>query len=450
MNRATYIFILINLFFSCYYIDSWTNANTTSRVLPVLSVVDQGTMKIDSFADKTIDKSFVNGHYYSDKAPLPSFLIIPFYAGLKAMGLSNQGKDFYSYSKPVFILGDLLCGSFPFVIICLLFFLYTSKYTDRNRAAILSMIFLYCSFIFVFSGTLFTHVLSAGLLLLSYIFIKEKKNYFYSGLFLGLAILSDYSVCFIAVIWALQLFLNERKTKDVISFLMGLVPLILLLMVYNIATTGSAFDLLYNHDSQEGFAKTENLGFSYPHINALWGLTLSPYRGILFYCSFLVLPLIILLKEKVRFKIDWSKNYLLLITIGYFLLISSHKVWWGGWSFGPRQLMPIAVLLLFESVVYISKRKVNDYLFWSLSLVSLIFIWIVKSTVVYSVPTEIKNPIKDYFFQNIHNGATNPNNLLTMIYGVQPWTAAFVWLFLFVFVLICYGFKQNKRIGAKV
>src|ERR1035437_6472530 len=98
MKRFTLYFILINLFFSAFYLDSWQNANTTSRVLPVLSMVDLGTMKIDSFADKTIDKSFVNGHYYLDKAPLPTFIIVPFYATLKATGLLKQTADFDTYA----------------------------------------------------------------------------------------------------------------------------------------------------------------------------------------------------------------------------------------------------------------------------------------------------------------------------------------------------------------
>ena len=54
MKRTALVFLLINIVLSTYYIDVWQNANTTSRVLPVLCLVDQGTIKIDSFADKTM------------------------------------------------------------------------------------------------------------------------------------------------------------------------------------------------------------------------------------------------------------------------------------------------------------------------------------------------------------------------------------------------------------
>ena len=448
MKRALVFFFLINLFFSSYYIDVWKNANTTSRVLPVLSVVDQGTLKIDSFADKTIDKSVFDGHYFSDKPPLPSFLVIPFYYSLKALGLKNQQKEFEEYSEPVFILGGIICGSLPFALICAVFFFYASKNTNTNKAAILSMLFLYGSFVFIFSGTFFAHVLSACFLLLSYVQIKENKSFFYSGLFLGLAILCDYSVAFIAFIWIAQAFINEGKIKCVLLFALGLLPAAILLMGYNLITTGAPLDLLYNHSAEAGFANVENLGFSYPKRSALFGLTFSPYRGLLIYAPFLILCLVVLLKERAYGKIKWCKNYLLLITIGYLLLISSHKVWWGGWSFGPRQLMPIAVLLLFEGVIFISKRNIRNVLFWSFGIISFGFMWLIKTTVVYSVPTEIKNPFKDYFFQSASKGPTNPNNILTMLFGIQPISAAFIWLALFAFVITYYFFEDRKKIVA--
>ncbi len=307
------------------------------------------------------------------------------------------------------------------------------------------MFFLYGSFVFVFSGTFFAHVLSASLLLLSYVFLKEKKRVFYSGLFLGLAILCDYSVGFISLVWLVQIFLNERNIKSVLSFVAGLMPAATLLIFYNMFTTGSPLDLLYNHSAEAGFANVENLGFSYPKVSALFGLTLSPYRGLLIYSPFLILCLIVFLKEKGIMKISVLNNYLLFITVGYLLLISSHKVWWGGWSFGPRQLIPVAVLLLYESVMYISKRNISKYLFWSFAAFSLGFMWLIKTTVVYSVPTEIKNPFRDYFLQNAQNGPTNPNNILTMMFGIQPVIAAFVWLALFLVVITYYFFEHRKK-----
>ena len=93
--------------------------------------------------------------------------------------------------------------------------------------------------------------------------------------------------------------------------------------------------------------------------------------------------------------------------------------------------MPVAVLLLFEGVIFISKKEINKLWIWLSSIVFVLFAWMIKGTVVYSVPTEIKNPFKDYFFQNAQNGLTNPNNILTMYASVSPMMAALVWLIVF-------------------
>ena len=445
MKRFTFFFLILNLLLSSFYLDTWQNDNTTSRVLSVLSIVYSGTLQIDSFATKTIDKSIVNGHYYSEKPPLPSLIISPVYALLKSTGFLKHPTDFASYSKPVYILGSFICGSLPFVLICMLFLKYTSGHTNKYRAAVLSMLFLYSSFIFIYSGTFFAHVMSSGFLLLSYIFIKEGKNYFYSGLFLGLAIFSDYSIGFIAVVWMVQIFINKSNFSSILNFGAGLMPVFISIIIYNLLTTGSPFDLLYNHIAEDGFVNARNLGFSYPKLSALYGLTISPFRGILLYCPFLFLSLILFLKEKRKIKIEWSKNYLILITAGYFLLISSHLVWWGGWSYGPRQLMPVAVLLLFESIIFISKKEINRYWFWSVAVLAILTTWYVKSTIAYAVPSEIKNPFMHYFFQNLLNKDANPNNLLTMLFDIKPWTAAFIWLILFTGIISYFIYKQRSK-----
>lgn len=53
--------------------------NTTSRYLLLSAVVDHGTLSIDDYKTKTIDKSEWDGHYYSNKAPGASFLGAPVY-----------------------------------------------------------------------------------------------------------------------------------------------------------------------------------------------------------------------------------------------------------------------------------------------------------------------------------------------------------------------------------
>ena len=53
------------------------NVQVVTRLGLTLSIVEFGRLDIDRFADDTIDKALVKGHYYADKVPGLSFLPIP-------------------------------------------------------------------------------------------------------------------------------------------------------------------------------------------------------------------------------------------------------------------------------------------------------------------------------------------------------------------------------------
>src|SRR3989338_1258582 len=74
------IFFLVNLFLSAYFIDIWLTPNSVSRALPLLSLHEQNSIIIDKYQQYTGDKAVINNHYYSDKAPLSTFFVYPFYA----------------------------------------------------------------------------------------------------------------------------------------------------------------------------------------------------------------------------------------------------------------------------------------------------------------------------------------------------------------------------------
>lgn len=77
---------------------SWNDA---SRLATVECLVDHRTLAIDQscFLDKTKDRLFIRGHYYSDKSPVPALLMAGLYQGLQAAtGLSARGDpDSFCY-----------------------------------------------------------------------------------------------------------------------------------------------------------------------------------------------------------------------------------------------------------------------------------------------------------------------------------------------------------------
>jgi len=223
MRWFTLFFFLVNLFLSSYYIDTWQNGNTTSRALPVVTWSEEGTFRVDKYHEKTGDKAFIDGHYYSEKPPLPILVTIPFFKLLVDIDLITPDENGSLYGKHVYLLGGFLTGSLPFALIITLAFIAISKFESGVSPVVLSMLPFYASFLFVFSGTFFTHIFSGFLLLIAFIFLKRGK-YFLSGLFAGLSFLSEFNLAMIIFAWGVAILVKTKKCQVRNSLCLWCIP----------------------------------------------------------------------------------------------------------------------------------------------------------------------------------------------------------------------------------
>ena len=423
MRKFYIIFFIVNLFLSYFYIDIWTtNSNTASRALPIISFFENGTLQIDKYQEPINDKAHINGHYYTDKAPLPTFIVLPFFGLLKSVGLVKEVNGSL-FGTEVFMLGSFICGSLPFVLFLLLALLAIHKKKPSVSPVFLVMMPFYGSFIFVFAGTYFAHIISAFLLLLAYLFLKDKK-YFLAGLFSGLAFLSDYTIALVFPIWALQVWIKEKSFYKGFLFGLGTAPAIVFILIYNFIFTGSPFEMLYKYHTFQDLHT--NYGFSLPSLESIWGLSFSDYKGLFFYTPILFLVLSGIYKKH-QFN-AFAGHYLFFVSIVYFLVVASYFGWWGGWTYGPRLLFPVAVLLVYEGIVKIADYKFSAPFFWILTVFGLAGAFLAKITVVYSVPTDSLHPFSQTIFPAIKAGSFNANNLATIIFGINPALAAIIWI----------------------
>lgn len=430
MRKFYIVFFLVNLLLSFWYIDTWNNANTTSRALPVVAFFEEGHFRIDKYHEMTMDKAHIDGHYYTDKPPLPSMLVLPFYGILKELDVIKPPGD-GNPGKGIYILGSFLCGSLVFSLILLMAFIRISRSKPSVSPVVLAMMPFYGSFVYVYSGTFYAHLLSGLFILLGYHFIR-KKQYLISGLFSGLAFLSEYTVALFFPVWAIQIWIQERSFFKGFLFGAGTIPSIIFIAFYNYVFTGSAFEMLYKYDMYSFLH--ENYGFVLPSLLSFWGLTFSNFKGIFFYVPFLILALTIIFKNIPLKK--FRSHYLTYISVLFFVFIASYQAWWGGWTYGPRLLFPLAVLLLYEGIYQLSKFPFSRIAFWILTVFGLAGAVLAKLTVVYSIPSESINPFLDTIFPNLVSGHFNPNNLATMIFGLNPLLAGLLWVLLFGFSVI--------------
>lgn len=445
MFKSNYIklltlFFIVNLFLSSFYIDVWNNDNTTSRILPAVTFLEDNVYNIDKYKDKTGDISYVNGHYYTDKAPLPSILLIPILKGLKFLNIVTSDENGSYLSYKVYVIASFAFGSIPFSLIFVLFIRF-AKIARENIW--LLMLGIYGSFIFVYSGTFFSHVLTAFILLVTFI-LYERKKYVLAGFMGGLAFLTEYNIALLFIIWTVFDLVIKKDIKPILYFGLGSFPAIVFIAFYNYIITGNMFDMLYKYCNFDNM--DENYGFLYPTIESLWGLSFSVFRGVFIYAPllfFIILSYFIQNKNKLmKFLYD---NYFISIII-YFLFIASYKYWWGGWSYGPRHLIPITVLIFF---IGFNKLNINRFIFVLIVFfLGIVPSFISKATVVYSVPTAVKNPFVDLIIPKLLSGKFNENNLLTMLFGVNAGISFMVFSTIFllvIFLLYIYGNKNPYR-----
>jgi len=142
------------------------------------------------------------------------------------------------------------------------------------------------------------------------------------------------------------------------------------------------------------------------------------------------------------------KTYLLVPGLVYFVFISSFFAWWGGWSFGPRLLIAMAILWIYEGIQFLNFHKIPKVLFWIVVLFGAIVSFMAKATIVYSAPTEIKNPFFKLVLPDFIEGKLHSNNLFNLLFGGSPMTAFVLFIVLFassVFLLTKLQGKWNPK-----
>jgi hypothetical protein len=467
----TLTFLFANILLSAYYLDIWPTPNPVSRVLPVLTFAENKTLQIDRYKEETIDKSRVGEHYYSDKAPLPTLLLIPMYELMKWSHLDHvsdkTGKNFPVYVWrpngvedgrdlmfpaiiPALLAGSFLIGSLPFAGVVILSYLAVKK--SDISPVLLVMFSFYGSFLFVYSGTFFSHVFAGFLLLIGYLKLKDQK-FLLSGLFVGLSFLSEYTVFIAVPVWLGLILLNRKRWICALQFALGFAPSAVGIMIYNWKIAGNPFTALNAYHAHESYRQLSRFyGLSLPSWDAVWGLSFSGAMGVFIFAPLLLIAAYLLLKrlftEKGAFGMI-QKDYLLWFGILFFFAIASFFTWWGGWSYGPRYLTALVVLLIYEGLLSISKQAVNRFLFFIVTGYGLISAWFAKSTLVYMVPDrflrndEFANTLTAILLPELRAGRYNSNNVLSALLNVSPEVSSFIWISLFF--CVTFGFAAWHR-----
>jgi hypothetical protein len=417
---------------------SGEDSNILSREALVLSMVRTGTLQLGPLADMSVDKAYVKGRYYLDKAPGLSFLALP--TGFVLEKVISNGDDRvwlgqrtkYSAAYAIFVLiTTILSVGITSSLTIVAFYRYNlSDGASLAGALFAAGILAFATPFWGWSTVFFGHAVAGSLLLIGFMLLSTAMNHrpasaparrrwsgAAAGFVLGFAFVVEYPsgpavaiiglCCFCAaiarpdrVVLCRDLFLPATA-----GLILAMVPLAL----YNNAAFGSPLSLGYG--AVQGFPgmKTGLFGIALPDLDVAWKLLVGWSRGLLLFSPVLLLvPLS--WSIGIRQPGDRLGTVVAMLVFFYYLAMNSGYYYWdGGYSTGPRHLvpaLPLATIMLAR--LWDASTVPYRRAFLVLASLSLAITVIYTCVEVYMPPANVvPNPFTDYLLPRFINGELN-------------------------------------------
>jgi len=403
-GKTLWVFLVLLAVYACFF-PRWAEWNQNSRMDLTMAIVEQGTFAIDDYYENTGDYAVYGDHVYTDKAPGTSFVAVPVYLIFRAVArfpiveralwrlshsqalqttLREEGTGllkekvtfaaalyfvtFFSVALPSALLGGLLYAFLGYVL------------PSTRLRFLLVVAYGLGTIAFPYSTVFYGHQLAAALLFLAFVVAWQVRRGLLGrgalvgvGALLGLTVLVELPALVAVALLAFYALGAERRLWADSLVRMGFPALAfaLLLGFYNASCFGSplrsSYQYLANFPEISAYGI---LGFGLPRLEALWGVTLSPYRGLFFLSPFLLVALPGFVAWGAQR--EWRAEALLVgSTVAlHVLLISCWYDWRGGFSIGPRNLLLILPYLV-VAVAFFLRR-------WGrLAWVRVIFVFLV-------------------------------------------------------------------------
>jgi hypothetical protein len=439
------VFLLV-LFCSVFFFQIYPHfipTNEHSRMLLTSAIVDDHTIIVDKAIERfgdTQDKSFFNGHYYSEKAPGISILGVPVYFLLRQLRIQSDPSWYLFWLR-------LICVTIP--SICFVIFLsnFWRRMFDGHSSTVLAFVYMFGTVAFTYSLQFISHHLTAVVLFLSFSSAwnacnnekSQLKLVVLSGFFAGAALIMEYPTVLQVGLLFLYVLFRFRLSKKTMLFIAGLLPFVLFLLLYNYAIFGTPFDSTYRH------SMVQNVSWDVPTAKALIGLTISSSRGLLFFSSILLLsiPGIAHLMKNNRFRLEGI--LILCIALSSLLFHAGMSNWPAGWSLGPRYLTPILPFLMTAIAYYLSAESstISAKIFFFIFTSCISIFMITTGTITFPFPAEeIANPVFSLFVPMMIHGAYSLN--IPELLGFHGFTIAllFYTTLLITFIVMCANGKN--------
>ena len=367
--RAFYLAYALLLFGAFAYFMPASTWSPVSRLGLTRAVVERGVLDVDPWADATGDRAFRGGHWYTDKAPVPSFLAIPAYLVDHAWdSLHGTSPQFVSVSTPEIparhvtvnhsfarslYVSSVSTAALAGVAASLLVFLWLRRRFAVVAALAGSACVALGTPLFPYATSFYGHVLAAAFLMGGFVLLTSaqptRRAVRVAGLLLVLACGCEYLVALpVAMLVAASLVRARRAAPRLALDLAmgGLLPGVGI-GAYHLACFGHPFTTGYAFLPRAEFAEGHARGFfgvGWPKVSALAGLLVGPRRGLFLLAPVAAVGAVLGLGVRAA-KGNFDERVAALLTAALYLANAGYYMWWGGAATGPRHLVPVLPFL---------------------------------------------------------------------------------------------------------
>jgi hypothetical protein len=382
------------------------SANELPRVYLVKAIVEDHTFAIDRQIKQygqTSDLSSWGGHYFQNKAPGSSLLVVPAYAAVRLVA----GDPSLAVSM---WLCRIVAGIIPALIFLAWLFRFLARFTPEPEVRTLTLVvYGLGSMAMTYAMLYYSHQLSAICIGGAWILVVENRRPLVAGLLAGCAVLVDYQTAFALV--PIGVFVAVKQPRTIPWAIAGALAPFAVLLYYHQACfgsplrTGYATAIVYGSDHAHGL-----LGMTRPRLAAIWGTLLAPDNGLFVLMPWLLVAIpggIALWKRGERAFVATSLG----VVAVFLYFIWSIVFWRGGWEIGPRYvtaMLPFVVPLVAAGLAQLRAQPRLIELACG-AIVMSVAIYVLSAATLPYWPDALKNPLYDVTFRLLGDNAVSPS-----------------------------------------
>ncbi|MFX1519697.1 MAG: hypothetical protein ACFFCD_07240 [Promethearchaeota archaeon] len=369
---------LVIYLFSLSVIRAFHSEDEFSYFYLTYSIVENQSFIIDQTVaghhlSNTENFVYYNGNWYSKYPPGLPILAIPFYL---IGGFLWQSLGFDGFPLIAMCSISAFSAALSLVIIYEFCTLFNFSLVAKRATTIT---YGFGTIAWVYAKTFFSHSTATLFILVGlYFFISMTKDEntdlvytksILSGTAIGLATLIRYTGFLFVFPLAFYFFRKQMSLKKtrLVLFTIPLLMFILLAGWYNFICFDSPFITGYHLNQLYG---NETERFTTPIYIGLWGLLISPKRGLFIYSPVLIFSIV-----GVKHLYTEVKEETILLISSFVLLLLVYSAWWywpGGLCYGPRLLheaIPMFTIPIGKSLDSYKHKRI----FWIVFILLLCF-----------------------------------------------------------------------------